>query len=168
MAVIDHALIQIFLANTDVGNVRFWKAPSTTWRWVLYDMDLSMRKTEDDTIKRLLNPPRDNLYPSDLLSSVLINGKLRERFISRTAVLAQTTFTSDRIQAELSRMTGLIEAELQADRNRWEYPYDMWLEAIEDIKDFSVHRQSALYEHYRKHFRLSATELSTIFPEASR
>ena len=65
-------------------------------------MDLSMRKIEDDTIRRLLNPPRNNLYPSDLLKSVLRNKSLRERFIERTAVLAQTTFTSDRIQSELS------------------------------------------------------------------
>ncbi|MEC8277417.1 MAG: CotH kinase family protein, partial [Myxococcota bacterium] len=164
---IDHALIQIFLANTDVGNVRFWKAPNTKWRWVLYDMDLSMRKIEDDTIKRLLNPPRDNLYPSDLLSSVLTNKTLRSRFIERTAVLAQTTFTSERIQSELSRMTTLIEEELQADRARWGYPFDMWEAAIEDIKTFSARRQTALSAHYRKHFRLSASELSMLFPEAT-
>ena len=126
-----------------------------------------MRKIEDDTIKRLLNPPRDNLYPSDLLSSVLTNKTLRSRFIERTAVLAQTTFTSERIQSELSRMTTLIEEELQADRARWGYPFDMWEAAIEDIKIFSSPSNSTLRPLQESTFRLSASELSMLFPEAT-
>ena len=72
-------------------------------------------------------------------------------------------------------MTTLIEAELQADRARWGYPYEMWEEAIEDIKTFSAQRQTALASHYKKHFRLSAAELGlclsgghTVTPRAER
>lgn len=165
---IDHTLIQVFLANTDVGNVRFWKAPKTQWRWVLYDMDLSMKISDDDTIKRLLNPPRDNLYPSKVLKAVLKNETLREKFLDRSTIFAHDVFTTERMLYELNKFQTLLEPELKDDRLRWDYPYPMWETAIEDIQKFIRNRQHHLFSHYQKHFSLSREELRFMFPEARR
>ncbi len=37
----DYMIFEAFFANTDTGNIRYYKLPGEKWRWIIYDMDLA-------------------------------------------------------------------------------------------------------------------------------
>ena len=46
----DWLLVEIFLNNRDIVNVRYWRssAPDSKWRWILYDLDMTLGSASED------------------------------------------------------------------------------------------------------------------------
>ena len=38
----NYWIVQSYYGNTDLGNIRYWKANTGKWRWMIYDLDWSL------------------------------------------------------------------------------------------------------------------------------
>ncbi len=101
---IDYCAVELYIANTDWpnNNVAAWRTrekadqplADTLWRWLLFDVNLSMSKRRAETDLIQYAACRDAMFCS-LLDNKAFVGRLK----SRMAALARETFEPSRVEA---------------------------------------------------------------------
>jgi hypothetical protein len=163
----DWMLAQIFINNRDVGNVRYWRtdAENSRWRWVLYDTDMALGSTAEDTIERLLDPEKGNLPDFQELFNWLYSAPgYRERFLTRASHLYTDVFTTARLEEGIELFKSRYSDEMKEDRPRWGVTHRRWNGYIRKMNWFATYRPNILRRDFEEHFDLSAEELQQYFP----
>ena len=52
----DYVILECLFANTDTGNIRFYKVPGGKWKWIMYDMDYGLYFSNSNGVGNYLNP----------------------------------------------------------------------------------------------------------------
>jgi hypothetical protein len=139
---IEYLVLQLYISNTDwpQNNLKLWREKvepdpqlGTTrdgrWRWLVYDLDFVGDLRRDhfhDPFPRLAEVVRDadgNIYASlgipFLFEHMIGNDGFRERFATRFADAANTSFRADHAVAKLRELTDLLEPEIEHHTRRW-------------------------------------------------
>lgn len=133
------------------------------WRWLMFDTDQSMRpglrrgpryntlEVAADTTSR---PNRR--WATIVLSSLLQNPQIRQRFITRFSDLLNTTFLPERLEGIIRDAQQEIAPEIPRHINRWTVPASAgeWNAKIDGMVKFAHKRPAHQRKHIEKFFGL--------------
>ncbi|MBN2440417.1 MAG: CotH kinase family protein [Spirochaetales bacterium] len=164
---INYELAQIYFANTDMGNIRFWKerAPHGKWRWILFDTDWSLFSSERDAFHYNLDPAGRGYLQSFstlIITSLLKNSDFKEKFISRCIQLLNTTFSPGHTETLIENLVQAIENEMPAHFERWDRSVSAWKREVDRVRHFTKERTGYMLEHLKRYFSISDEEIKAI------
>ncbi|HHT15416.1 MAG: lamin tail domain-containing protein [Christensenellales bacterium] len=117
----DYLTYQIFFANTDSGNIRFYRVPGGKWRYIMFDMDYGLFNSSNNGIRNMMNPKghgaNDDLDNS-LWLKLLENEQMFDRFMTRFGQLFQF-FTTERMLAQIDECYNILQPEMTMHFERW-------------------------------------------------
>ncbi len=156
----DYQIAQMYFANTDNGNIRFWHERSSKgkWRWILYDTDWGFFNVDHDSVWHIINPKGTGvgkMFSNILIRKLLENKEFKEEFIRRFAHHLNNTFSTERVIATIDEMAKIIEPEMPRDKERWGGSMESWERQLNKLRNFAKDRPSKLYKFIEKHFNLT-------------
>jgi len=163
---IAYQTLQIYIANEDWPdkNIKFWKAPGTKWRWILYDTDFGFGLYERNVSKNSLvhataenavggtNPPWSTL----LLRRLLQNPMFKEQFIGYFVDQLNSRFLPSNLSTVIGRLADEIRTEIPQQKARWaERSNWNWNTEVNSLITYANSRPAYVWQHLRSHFGLS-------------
>ncbi len=161
----SYCIFEIYVGNTDWpgGNIKFWRTrvPASRWRWLLYDLDVSLGYWEDydfDTLAWATDPSgwgeQNQPWATFLLRSLLENAEWRSRFVNRYADYLNSVLRPDHFSALLDSFAARIDAEIPTHMERWDRDYQFWLDELAVVSEFIQERPGVAREHLRENLEL--------------
>lgn len=153
---IDYYAVEIYIANSDwpTNNYVLWRTRKKAsgpysdgrWRWVPYDMDLSLREkyVEQDDLKRVLNV-------DPVFASLMQNGDVYRMLVDRLLRLATDTFAPERTDAFIDDFEARMGEAIEKKYQRFYEEYSMqkkFYGSCEDVKKFFRMRQAFVIKTY--------------------
>lgn len=171
---IDYWIVQIYFANTDPGNIKFYheKKEGAKWRWIPYDFDWSLSSAENRF--EIVFGTSKKVYA--IVQSLMKNAEFKEKFLTRFCELLNTTLNPDRLLPLLRELTDEITVEMEYHIERWVFrwddpnellylmcssPYTMasWERNIVRIEEWLVDRDEVIIKHMKSYFGLSDSDI---------
>jgi hypothetical protein len=163
---IDALIAQVFYAQTDQGNIRYWReqSPEGKWRWLAFDFDWCFwpGHLNNNTLASMTNPAGTGAYnniSTVLTVNLLRNRDFRDELVQRFAYHLNHTFEPERVINRIDELALNIEPEVQRHFERWPGSVQRWKSEIEQMKEFARLRPAVVMEHIRQKFRLSSEEM---------
>ena len=173
---IDYWISQIYFANTDPGNIKFYRERTENgkWRWIPYDFDWSMSSTENRMSEYVFRQDK-KIYA--IIQRLIKNSTFKKKFISRFCELLNDTLNPDRLMPLLRELTNEITEEMPYHIERWNFrntddnryvsgilmsaPSSMsrWESHIKTVEEWLVNRDEKIIGHLKSTFRLSDDDL---------
>lgn len=159
----DYMIAQMWMANTDVGNVKYFTTSEHPWTWVLFDTDLAFRDYTYDSLARHLN--KDLTFGRDISTKTLLvclleNAEYRDYFIRRLAYQHNNIWTEEKLIAQIDSVQALIAQDMPKDCKRWHASYDNWLNSVERIRKFARNRGPYFIQSVQKYFGLTDQQMA--------
>lgn len=134
---IDYILLETFSANLDWpgNNVKIsQRAPGMPFRMMFYDGDGCFSRVEFQALDFALSQGNNSV----VLNRFLENKGFRSQFCNRYLELTQTYFSYDYMKTVLEQYRQLVEEEVEAQYNRFHFPWymDRWHEDMEKADEF--------------------------------
>ena len=162
---IDYICAEIYIANQDNGNIRFYKsnAMDGKWRWILYDVDQSFASATHPTVAEHLNPAGTGAY--DMFSTALINALLKnssfkEEFLRRLAWQMNTIWTEENVRGRINELKGLIQQDMERDFQKWNWSKSSWESHVNNLIYFQKSRYAQLYNQIKSYFSLTDEQMA--------
>ena len=155
---IDFWVAQMYIANTDIDNVKFFKTRDTKWMWLFYDTDLSFSSSGKNTIKEYTNPngtANGSYVSTGLINALLKNPQFKEAFIRRFAWQLENIWSTENVSARADELEKLLQPEMQRDCDRWGYSYKNWLGSVDSLRKFPAERTPKITAYIQEYFSLT-------------
>ncbi len=170
---INYWIVESFFGNTDLGNIRYWKANGGKWRWMLYDMDWSLWNMGLD----MGYPTKSGRVPAAtyLSSSVNIvrklykNSEFRDLYLKSLAKYLKNTFKPDRMKKIVDELAKEIENEMTYHIKRWGGSYarlssmNRWKQNLNNFKSTLTTRYNRVVSNLKSNFNLSNSDYNKYF-----
>lgn len=117
----DYVIFEIYFANTDSANIRFYKVPGGKWRWIMYDMDYGLYNSSANGVLNYLNPKghgSNDDIDNSLILKLLENDEMFDKFMTRFGEIFNI-LTTDVIIAEINACYAILEPEMDMHFARW-------------------------------------------------
>ncbi len=161
---IDYIVAEIYICNTDNGNIKFFKTTEGKWTWIFYDVDQSFRSANFDTVAEHLN--KNGTGSMDRFSTALINGLLqnaefKDKFLRRFAWQIQNVWSPERVNAAIDEYYAAIQPEMKRDCVKWGLTYENWEENVQALRSFANTRAKYVVSFVKSYFGLSDAEMQS-------
>ena len=170
---VNYWIVESFFGNTDLGNIRYWKAKNGKWRWMLYDMDWSLWNMGLDMgypIKSVRVPAATYLSTSiTIVRRLYRNSEFKDLYLKSVAKYLKTTFKPDRMKKIVDELSKEIETEMTYHIKRWGPSYSnlnsmtRWKNNLNNFKNTLTTRYNRVTSNLRSYFNLSTTEYNKYF-----
>jgi len=164
---IDALIAQVYFAQTDQGNIRYWREQSEEgkWRWLIYDLDWAFWPSHlyNNTLASMTSPAGTGVRQSvdtTLTVNLLRNNDFTTELIERFAYHINNTFASERTVDRITILADNIESEMPRQIDRWGGSMEHWRREIEQLKEFARLRPLIVMEHVQKKFQLSDEKMA--------
>lgn len=172
---IDYLITEIFFCNEDCGsnNKRYIDESNGKWRFVLYDVDMSLYSDSIslngyNSLEKIFNPNGQgaiDMCITDIQRGLIQNDDYIQSFIKRYAELLNSNFMPENLIAKLDYMTNLMNNEMILNGQKWAEPtYDEWLENIDTLKNILEQRRDICKQQLINYFDLNNSEINELFP----
>lgn len=169
----NYWIVESFFGNTDLGNIRYWKAKNGKWRWMLYDMDWSLWNMGLDMgypIKYGRVPAATYLSSSiNIVRKLYRNSEFKDLYLKNLAKYMKTTFKPDRMNKIVDELAKEIEPEMKYHINRWGSSYarlsslSAWKRNVNNFKSTLTTRYNRVKSNLKSYFNLSNNEYNKYF-----
>jgi spore coat protein CotH len=159
---IDYMIAQIYIANTDNGNVRFFRIGDGLWTWIMYDTDLSFYDTTINSVSSHLNPNaigNKDITSKTLAVCLLKNPEFKEKFLRRIAWQLDNIWTEENIISRVDEIEAMISQDMVKDCARWKTSYNGWKNSVETLRKFARRRESRLIGFVQNYFDLTDAQM---------
>lgn len=158
----EYIFSQIWIANMDNNNVKYFTADGIPWTWILFDTDLSMHNTSYDSVWFNLNPAGTGggYVSTDLINALLKNKQFREDFLRTGARLVNEVWTEENLLPRIDALAQLIRADMEKDCARWGTNYQTWEREVEILKDFVKNRTPYVVDDIQNYFGLTDSQMA--------
>lgn len=159
---IDHYIAHLFFANTDFpyNNNSLWREKSTEgiWRWLFFDCDGCMIRTNDNHLFEYLDAQYD-LYDTEewsllIFRSLMRNSDFARKFAARFQHVLHTTFNAGNVIATINRFEETYAPLVAEHISRWKYPHslDKWRKDVQNLRSFAMERPLVMSERIAEYF----------------
>jgi len=158
----DYIIAEIYVGNTDNGNIRFFMTPTTKWTWILYDTDYGFASASYDSVQDHLNPEgtgAGNAFSTKLINALLKSPTFKEAFLRRIAWQMNTIWTKENVYARIAELEGLIGEDMKRDCEKWGRTYSNWQSHVQTLRDFVVYRNKQLPKFVQRYFGLTDAQM---------
>jgi len=161
---IDYQIAVIYAANTDNGNIKFWRerTPGSKWRWILFDFDMAFRRVDHDTVSHVFNPEgtgAGNWFSTTIQMGLLQNDEFKEEFLRRFAYHLNNTFEPNHVISVIDELASEIEPGIQRNFKKWTGSYNLWKECVKKLKDFITGRPYYVKMYIQRYFGLTDEQM---------
>ena len=158
----DYIIAEMWIGNTDNGNIKFCKTSQSKWNWIMYDVDYSFYTYTFNAVRDHLNPGGSgagNNFPTTLINGLLENPEFKDAFLRRMAWQMETIWAEDTLIPWIDSFEKVIENDMVKDCERWYGSYDSWREEVEFLREFARNRNAHMLEHIQDQFNLTDEEM---------
>lgn len=159
---IDFIIAEMWIANTDNGNVKYYKNAEGKWTWFLYDTDLSLSEAALNSVQRYLS--RNGIGASDttcktFAARLIHNKDFRDKFLTRLAWQMNNIWTEENLLARIDEIEAIIEPDMAKECERWGTSYASWQNSVGIVRLFSEKRNGYMLNHIQNYFSLTDEEM---------
>ncbi|MCF0216397.1 MAG: CotH kinase family protein [Fibrobacteraceae bacterium] len=163
---INYVALESFVNNRDwpSNNLKKWRYnnPKTLWKWFVYDTDFGFGNEYSEYTNNFFEFAIDGgeeVWPNGeestrLLRSLVKNEEFKNAFINRIALFLATNFSPERVLANINKLMGSIDGEIERDQKRWNLDVLYMSRQLEKIKDFALVRQVEISQELQEYFNL--------------
>ena len=158
----DFMAAQMYIANIDIDNIRFFKTDSLKWTWLFYDTDLSFSSSDYDTVKDYTNPGGTgggNALSTELINALLKNPEFRDAFIRRIAWQLENIWSVENVTARVNEIENLIAEDMKRDCEKWGRSYTGWQGSVDFLRKFPEKRNEKLPAFVQSYFALTDQQM---------
>lgn len=158
----DYVITQMWIANEDTANVKFFSTPDQPWTWILYDTDMSMYNPALDSLIEQLKPSQlrnNDVGCKTLLLLLLENESYREYFLERMAWQVNNVWNAEDFIAHVDAVAAEVAADIPKECERWHGSYASWERQVERIRNFARERLPYFLDSIQRHFDLTDAEM---------
>jgi len=166
----NYMIVESYYGNTDLGNIRYWKAKNGKWRWMLYDLDWSLWNTNLSMSYPVLYtdiPAVTYLSSSFAISRRLYrNSEFRDMYLKTLAYHMKNTFNPTRMNKIVDELANEIKSEMPYHIQRWNSMYPSmttWENNVDNFKRKLSNRYYNVLGRIRSDFNLSYSEYNKYF-----
>lgn len=159
---IDFIIAEMWMSNTDNGNVKYFLSPEGKWTWILYDTDFALLEYKNNPFPNYLLPTQigaQDTTSKTFAAKMIKNEEFRDKFLSRMAWQMNTIWTEENINARIDEICALIGEDMPKECERWNDTMKSWNESIEEMRTFAAERNGYMLEFCQKFFNLSDKEM---------
>lgn len=159
---IDYIIAEIIIANTDNGNIKFYKIDGGKWRWIIYDVDQSTHSPDHNTVETHLNPAgtgASNMFSTALINGLLKNKEFFDKFMTRFAYQLNKVWTPERMNSEIDRYVSLIKDALPKESAKWGRSIKYYDANVNRIRTFFENRNAKIVPMIQNYFKLSDSQM---------
>ncbi len=177
----DYMIFEAFFANTDTGNIRFYKVPGSKWKWILFDLDYGLFNSTTNGIKVVLNPKGtgvNNAISNVLIRKILENREMQDRFLRRFGEIFRA-LTTPVMLAQVNECHALLQPEMQMHFERWaslnlksissDQPLTVdgclryWNTRVDRLRNVVKKRPTYCYDQVKEWFSLTDAQMAAYF-----
>ena len=175
---IDYLICEMYVANTDSGNIKFFRERSedpvnSKWRWLYYDFCWTFLGPDKDFVTRFTDPEGHGVgkgFSTQLTRSLMQNEQFQQKFINRAAELLNTIYTPENVLKKIDECSSAIYDEIGrdgGDADRWPQGggFGNWKACVKSMRNFARQRRNYMIEDIQNYFGLSDAETKEIFGE---
>lgn len=157
----DFMIAQMYIANTDIDNIRFFKTPDIKWTWLFYDTDLSFSSAGYNTLKDYTNPngTGSGSLSTKLINALLKNPEFRENFIRRFAWQIENIWSVENVSVRADELENLLKEDMKLDCDRWKYSYSGWQGSVNYLRKFPAERTPKITGFVQEYFGLTDNQM---------
>ena len=170
----NYMIVESFFGNTDLGNIRYWKAKENgKWRFMLYDMDWSLWNMGLDMgypIKSGRIPAATYLSSAiNITRKLYQNSEFKDMYLTNLAKYLKSTFKPDRMKKIVDELAKEIENEMTYHIKRWGSSYarlssmNRWKNNLSNFKSTLTTRYNRVVSNLKSYFNLSSSEYNKYF-----
>ncbi len=180
----EYCAMEIFVGNTDTGNIKFWKsrAYDNKWRWIPYDFDWAFNRNDGSSEESTAGYRRNFFekyfhekghgvakgFSTVLARGLLKNDSFRALFLQKCALMYNEIFTTEKMLDRIDKLASEMEAEMPFDTNRWDgFSLKTWNNCIESLRDSAKNAPEYFIKYCQKYFSLTDAETRQLFGKVS-
>lgn len=171
----DYQIAEIYWANSDNGNIKYYRVPGGKWKWILFDLDWAMNNSSSlpvswNTFESVINPKGtgvgDSFY-TDLICGLLKNPDMQQLFLERLAYFMQNVYTPEKAIAAIDSLEATMEPEMQQHFERWEGTgsVEKWKKQVDSLRSWVRERPQYVMTNCQSFFSLSDSQMASLFGE---
>jgi len=158
---IDYMITQMWIANTDLGNVKFFRTDDMPWHWALFDADLSFRRVSHTSVTIMMTR---NIYKRDIRSATLLirlmeNKTFKDTFLKRTAWVVNNVWNAENVIRRIDEIQSLLEPDMKRECSRWGSSVDTWKKNVQSLRNFADKRNDYFIADVKSYFHLSDAQM---------
>lgn len=170
----QYCALQVYVGNTDTGNIKYWRSSETDnkWRWIAYDFCWAMNSS--DTVGYKWNSLAKytsekghgvaSMFSTVLIRSLLKNAEFKALFLQECAKMANEVFTYEKVCARVDECQAAIDEEMKRDTQKWtELSYEGWKKSVNRIREFAQNRKEYFVYYVKEQFGLSTSRCTELF-----
>lgn len=175
---IDYQILETFITNADwpANNLRCWQTGDNKWRFIFFDGDDTLLKTDFDVFANACYVPNNKWHTGGkstlLFRRLLENNDFKRKFWIRVDELCATVLSYDAVEPLLEEIAGNLRTEMPNHIARFGYPenMDVWNWGVFLVRNFLENRVDAYqmerdsYEPLKVHDYQSNTDDFVIYP----
>lgn len=159
---IDLYIAQIWNANQDNGNVKFFRIDDGKWTWFFYDTDFALRDVDWNNVNKNLTTV--GLNQSDIIArtfaaKMLAHPEFKDKFLRRMAWQMNTIWTEENVLNRISEIENTILPVMERECERWDVYYGDWRYHINQMQDFAKNRNKYMLIYIKNFFNLTNAEM---------
>lgn len=158
----DYIIAEIYIANPDNGNIRYFKTANGKWTWIMYDTDYGFSSAGQNTLYEHLNPAGtgsgDN-FSTKMINGLLKNPGFKEQFIRRIAWQINTIWTEENVNARIDELESAIAHDMIRDCAKREKNYSHWQSYVASLRTFAPARNEQLPKLVQQYFNLTDAQM---------
>ena len=158
---IEYMITHMWIANTDLGNVKFFRTDEMPWHWALFDTDLSFRRVSHASVSNIMNK---RIWIRDISSSTLVirlmkNPEFKDKFMKRFAWVLQNVWTEENVVNRINEIQAMLQPDIAKECKRWGGSVASWEKNLQALRDFAKNRTPYVLDDIRDHFGFSKEKM---------
>lgn len=170
----DYLIAEIYCANNDAGNIRFYRSSEMDgkWRWILYDTDLGFAGNSADRIWYNIKPGGTGAggnFSTTLINCLLKSSDFRQLFIERLTYNMHHTWNTEKVLQRIEDFYNTYKPEASRNFQRWNPGSLVWENEVQALRNFAKNRHAMIKKELGDNrvgaiFGLSQAEIDACFP----
>lgn len=165
---IDYIIAEIYCANTDNGNIKFFMSPEYDgkWRWIFFDLDWAFFDVNHASIYHNIKPSGTGIgamFDNTLIKNLLNNPEFKDLFLTRLGYNLNNTWSEKNVIARIDYFQNLIKNEIPKNHEKWDLNAARWENQVERLRNFARQRTDIVINEAKKVFKLSEAEMQKYF-----
>ena len=169
---LDYVMIEMFVGNSDLQNVKRYRSDEGDgrWRWILFDLDWAFHN-DSNSYSDWLNRKGcglKNATDNTLFRALMSNDEVKDYFLRRLGERMAGAWCSEVIVAKIDERQTLLIPEMEQNYTRWGNTLSRWYEMVDKMREYARTRPSKLIGYIAEHEELTDAQIEEYFGEALR
>ena len=166
----DFWIAEIFTANTDIHNIRYFSHPDIDdgrIKMVFFDLDYAFNYYSTNFFTYYTNPNGIETFSgvlnTDILRLSLRNQKIRQIFIERLKYNLENTWNKENVIKRIDDIYNKLLPEMERNQKRWYLTITRWNYYVDKFKNFVEKRTTYVLQQARLFLKLTNEEYNKYF-----